>query len=305
MPETQHPKNQTDAPKTHDLVKPGSTIDPKKGSAAQPPQQAGNQQQGQPDHAGQISNYGQNQPGETDQERMRREDPLFIEKTKPEDPSGRPGQLTRDNVNPNIPSAKPEDARVINPGGIVDPTSLGMEQGGVAPKYPDIGGSINEPHAEAGSDPRVADLPLGHGNSSVNEPPGSNVGGEGGGEGEADEAPEIEALDPDEIEIGSADVVLHVHGTGFTEQSVIHFAGYDEPTTFVNDTELTTGLKPSLWSDGVVVQCSVKNGDKVSEEVEFEFLDAAPEATRQTKRTKPKPPGKGKGKAKPKSKSKR
>jgi hypothetical protein len=28
--------------------------------------------------------------------RMRAEDPLFIEKTRPEDPSGRPGQLTRD-----------------------------------------------------------------------------------------------------------------------------------------------------------------------------------------------------------------
>jgi hypothetical protein len=302
MPETQHPKNQTDAPRTHDLVKPGSTIDPKKGSAAQPPQQAGNQQQGQPDPSGKNDTYGQNLPGETDMERMRREDPLFIEKTKPEDPSGRPGQLTRDNVNPNIPSAKPEDARVINPGGIVDPTSLGMEQGGVAPKYPDIGGSINEPHAEAGSDPRVADLPPGHGNSSVNEPPGSNVGGEGGseggGEGEAT-APTIEALDPDEIEIGSADVVLHVHGTGFTPESIIHFAGYDEPTSFVNDTEVTTGLKPSLWQAADVVECTVKNGDQESEPVEFEFLEAdVPAATRQTKRTKPKPPGKGKGKKK-------
>ena len=62
-------------------------------------------------------------------ERMRREDPLFLEKTRPEDPSGRAGQLTRDNVNPHIPSGKRGDP----PGPIVDPASLGMPQGGVAP----------------------------------------------------------------------------------------------------------------------------------------------------------------------------
>ena len=65
-------------------------------------------------------------------EKMRREDPLFLEKTKAEDPSGRPGQLTRDNVNPAIPSGKPGDP----PGPIVDPASLGMPQGGVAPTNP-------------------------------------------------------------------------------------------------------------------------------------------------------------------------
>ena len=65
-------------------------------------------------------------------ERKRREDPAFIEHTRPEDPSGRPGQLTRDNVNPNIPSGKQGDP----PGPIVDPNSLGMPQGGVAPTSP-------------------------------------------------------------------------------------------------------------------------------------------------------------------------
>jgi len=71
--------------------------------------------------------------GESEMERMRRTDPMFIEKTKPEDPSGRPGQLTRDNVNPNIPSG--ERGAPTNAGGIVDPNSLGMPQGGVAPAY--------------------------------------------------------------------------------------------------------------------------------------------------------------------------
>jgi hypothetical protein len=65
-------------------------------------------------------------------EKLRNTDPQFIEKTRPEDPSGRPGQLTRDNVNPNIPSGKQGDP----PGPIVDPNSLGMEQGGVASTSP-------------------------------------------------------------------------------------------------------------------------------------------------------------------------
>ena len=68
-------------------------------------------------------------PDDAAMEKMRREDPLFLEKTRPEDPSGRAGQLTRDNVTPHIPSGKRGDP----PGPIVDPASLGMEQGGVAP----------------------------------------------------------------------------------------------------------------------------------------------------------------------------
>lgn len=127
------------------------------------------------------------------------------------------------------------------------------------------------------------ELPPGHGNFSINEPPGSDVGGEAATPPAAD-PPVIEALDPDEVEIGSADTILHVHGTGFTAESIIHFAGQDEPTTMVSETELTTGLKPSLWADGVVVQCSVKNGAVTSEEVEFEFLDPI---SRTSKRTKP------------------
>jgi len=269
----EHPKNQSEPSKTHDLVKPGSTIDPK-GQAAPPQGQTGDQKQGQ------ISTYGQNLPGETDAERMRREDPLFIEKTRPEDPSGRAGQLTRDNVNPHIPSVTREQlgpaiARIQNPGGIVDPTSLGMEQGGVA-------ASINEPREAP------PDLPPGHGNFSVNEPPGSNVGSEGeGAGGEEGEAPDLESLDPDEADAGDADdIVMHVHGSGFTEQSVIYFNGLQEPTTFVSETEVTTGVKPSLFVVPAVCPVTVRNGEHESDALEFEFLDPEdPPAARENKRT--------------------
>ena len=204
---------------------------------------------------------------------------------RPESPSDNPGQKTRDNVTPVIPSAEP------GTGGIVDPTSLGMEQGGIPPAKPDA--RVNP-----------EDLPPGHFNASVNEPPGSNVGGEGegaGGEGE-DAAPDLESLDPDEADAGdAADIVMHVHGTGFTAQSVIYFNGLQEPTTFVSETEVTTGVKPSLFVVPAVCPVTVRNGEHESDALEFEFLDPEdPPAARETKRstrttkakTKPKKPAK-------------
>jgi len=127
---------------------------------------------------------------------------------------------------------------------------------------------------------------------SANEPPGSDITG-GGGEGgtpNPDVAPEIEGLEPDEAEVGSADVVMAVHGTGFTVESVIQFDIGDLATTFVSPTEISATIKPSEWGDGVV-PVRVKNGDGglKSEPVEFEFTPAGvPEASRQTKRTQPK-----------------
>ena len=143
---------------------------------------------------------------------------------------------------------------------------------------------------------------------SINEPPGSQVippgagqgaGGAAGGIGTEYETPEIEELEPDEVEAGSAeDITMHVHGSGFTDKSVITFNGLDEPTVFVSESEVTTIVKPSLFTVPAVCPVTVKNGAYESEEVEFEFLEAeTPAASRQSKRVKPKPPGKGKGKA--------
>ena len=73
-------------------------------------------------------------------------DPRTGLRGRPESPSDNPGQKTRDNVTPVIPSAaRPEGT----PGGIVDPTSLGMPQGGIQPVYPPPVKSINEPRTPA------------------------------------------------------------------------------------------------------------------------------------------------------------
>jgi hypothetical protein len=86
--------------------------------------------------------------------------------------------------------------------------------------------------------------------------------------------PAITGIDPDACAVGDADFDLHVSGENFFADSVIHFAGHDEPTTLNEDGTLSTGVKPSLWSEPVVVQVMIKNGPKVSEPVDFTFAAA-------------------------------
>jgi hypothetical protein len=93
--------------------------------------------------------------------------------------------------------------------------------------------------------------------------------------------PSITGYDPYECMIGDPDFTLTVTGENFFADSVIHFAGHDEPTTF--DTEaktLSTGIKPSLWTEPVTVQVQVKNGPEISDPVEFAFLPIARSSTR-------------------------
>ena len=107
--------------------------------------------------------------------------------------------------------------------------------------------------------------------ASVNEPPVLPEW--------ASEAPVVESIDPAETTIGdpSFDVVLS--GSGFYEESVIVFAGQDEPTT-LTDGKLSTGVNMDVWHGPDTVKVSVRNGPIASNEVDFTFLAAdAPEAT--------------------------
>ena len=75
----------------------------------------------------------QQEPGFFERMEEERQRPDFLERTRPDDPSAHFGQLTRDNVNPDIPSVTREETgppgqRIPNPGGIVDPNTLGMDQ---------------------------------------------------------------------------------------------------------------------------------------------------------------------------------
>jgi hypothetical protein len=93
--------------------------------------------------------------------------------------------------------------------------------------------------------------------------------------------PSISSILPNECAIGDDDFTLDVSGENFFPDSVIWFAGHAEPTTYNEEEKtLSTGVKPSLWTEPAVVKCQVKNGPEVSNEVDFTFTDVAAKAKR-------------------------
>ena len=111
------------------------------------------------------------------------------------------------------------------------------------------------PHTASINEPQTVSLPL---------PEGVKV-----------PKPVITGYDPYDCMIGDPDFTLYVTGDNFFNDSVIHFAGHDEPTTLGEDGRLSTGVKPSLWTEPATVQIQIKNGPEISDAVEFEFLPIA------------------------------
>ena len=93
----------------------------------------------------------------------------------------------------------------------------------------------------------------------------------------AKDPPVAISLDPETAVLGSEDITMHVLGSGFTEGSVIYFANEDEPAVFISETDISTGVKPSLGWGPVTVQVYVQNADgQKSAELPFTFTEALP-----------------------------
>jgi hypothetical protein len=104
--------------------------------------------------------------------------------------------------------------------------------------------------------------------ASINEPPKlPDMGGE-------IPTPAITSIDPSSCTIGDASFRIYLSGEFFFAGSVINFAGNDELTTLEDDGRLSTGINMPLWLGPDTVPVTVKNGDKVSNEVEFTFMEA-------------------------------
>jgi hypothetical protein len=88
--------------------------------------------------------------------------------------------------------------------------------------------------------------------------------------------PTLDSLSPASAVAGdAADIVLSCIGTGFIEGvSTIMFNGLPEPTTFVSDTEVTTGVKPSLFVVPAVCPVEVHTYMNVAGPLDFEFTEA-------------------------------
>jgi hypothetical protein len=88
--------------------------------------------------------------------------------------------------------------------------------------------------------------------------------------------PEISSLTPATAVAGdAADIVMTVAGVNFSAGSVIYFNGLPEPTTLVSDTEVSTGVKPSLFVEPVICPVEVRNSDGgKSASLDFTFTAA-------------------------------
>ena len=103
--------------------------------------------------------------------------------------------------------------------------------------------------------------------------PGGPVGG-----GEPGPAPTLTSLDPNTAELNAPDITMHCHGSGFTAESVIVFAGQDEPIVFISENEITTGITLSLPWGAVTVPVSVRNADgQQTADLDFTFTEAVAE----------------------------
>jgi hypothetical protein len=99
---------------------------------------------------------------------------------------------------------------------------------------------------------------------SINEPPKMDL-----------DPPVIASIAPDTAVIGDPSFTLVVTGTGFFADSVIVFAGNDEPTTLEADGTLTTGVNMGVWLGPDTLPVQVRNLNVVSNAVEFTFTAAA------------------------------
>ena len=227
-----------------------------------------------------------------DRDRLLEEKPFdYIERTKPEDKldqTRRPGQLTRDNVNPAIPSVPAEKVgdplhRALNPGGIVDPKSLGMEsQAGEAP-----------PPA-ATLEPTAGDLGAPDRLQSINEPPGSRVFTGEDGPNQVPEGAELPPLvltsiDPDVIPVQPEEITstkITLTGENFTPSCVVLFDDEEMPTTFLTTSTLEADV-PIAPAPGTY-DVEVQRGDDLSDVLTFEIA-AAGRSTQAREKQKPKP----------------
>jgi len=199
----------------------------------------------------------------------------YIERTKPEDRlGGRFGQLTRDNVNPNIPSAKPGTGRVVQP----ESTS-----GGVAPP------PAPAPTPQEGLTPEQAAALQDRRPPSINEPPGSDI--VAGDAGPIELPPLVLSdIEPDAMVVGSGTFPLVVTGSGFTPASVVVFNDLDVPTSFVSPTELHADCPVEAAPS--IVDVEVHRGEDLSDVLAFEFTAVV--RSRTEKKPPERKPSKGK-----------
>jgi hypothetical protein len=103
--------------------------------------------------------------------------------------------------------------------------------------------------------------------------PGANV-----------EPPVLASIDPDTAAITDPEFTLTATGADFEAASVIVLGLVDAPTTFVDDSTLTTTINPALFLPGTVA-VTVRTGPSVSAASTLTFTDVAREGGAKKRRS--------------------
>ena len=83
--------------------------------------------------------------------------------------------------------------------------------------------------------------------------------------------PTIASLAPASVVLGAPDFDVHVRGAGFAPDSVIVFNGHDEPTTVLDETDVSTGVNMAVWLAPATVPVQVRTGGNLSNALLFTF----------------------------------
>jgi len=92
--------------------------------------------------------------------------------------------------------------------------------------------------------------------------------------GENVEPPMLASIAPDTAVVTDPDFTLTATGADFIAESVIALDGTDAPTTFIDESTLTTPISPALFTAGTVA-VTVRTGPSVSAASTLTFTDVA------------------------------
>lgn len=92
---------------------------------------------------------------------------------------------------------------------------------------------------------------------------------------EYDEPPVLDSIAPATAAIDAAPFTLTCNGSKFVSYTTIQFAGVDQPTTFVSDTQVRANINPSSYVQGVY-PVSVYTSTLLSGSQDFTFSPPSP-----------------------------
>jgi len=90
--------------------------------------------------------------------------------------------------------------------------------------------------------------------------------------------PQLMSLQPAGARVNDPQLTMHCIGTGFEDGCVIVWNGGDEPTTFINSGDVTTGVNPTTVWEGIsglddAIPVQIRNpGGELSNTKQFVFL---------------------------------